>query len=42
MEKLQDLEIMEPVLTFEPFEEEKAEVSVVEEKRMNISLKGKN
>lgn len=32
MERIQDAEVMEPVLTFEPFEEEKEEVVVVEEK----------
>ena len=33
MEKIIDAEIMEPVLTFEPFEEKKEEVVVVEEKK---------
>lgn len=32
MERIQDAEIMEPVLTFEPFEEEKVTPPVVEEK----------
>lgn len=32
MERIQDVEIMEPVLTFEPFEEEKVTPPVVEEK----------
>ena len=32
MERIQDAEIMEPVLTFEPFEEEPKETPVVEEK----------
>lgn len=32
MERIQDAEVMEPVLTFEPFEEVKEDVAVVEEK----------
>ena len=32
MERIQDAEIIEPVLTFEPFAEEKEEVAVIEEK----------
>ena len=32
MERIQDAEIMEPVLTFEPFEEEKVTQPVMEEK----------
>ena len=39
MEKIQDAEIMEPVLTFEPFEEEKKEVEVVEEKNEISAVK---
>ena len=39
MERIQDVEIMEPVLTFEPFaEEEKKEEVVVKEEKAEISL----
>ena len=39
MERIQDVEIMEPVLTFEPFaEEEKKEEVVVKEEKTEISL----
>lgn len=39
MERIQDAEIMEPMLTFEPFEEEKKEVKVVEEKNEISAVK---
>ena len=32
MERIEDVEVMEPTLTFEPFGEEKEEVATVEEK----------
>ena len=47
MERIQDAEIMEPVLTFEPFEEEpekepaveeKAEISAVKKEMENLRL----
>ncbi len=39
MERIQDAEIMEPVLTFEPFEEEKKELPIVEEKKEISAIK---
>ena len=39
MEKMQDAEIMEPVLTFEPFEEETKKMEAIEEKKEISAVK---